>query len=213
MVECAITKRASLRGLAGSSRTSTLTPLKTVSNFDHVVTQWMSPVNVDRGSAWISSQVQVVGVSTSPSTVIVQVAVSRRGVASAVRTGQPAPVSYWPGGSRPSGPSGRLRKKPRVTGMGARYSQPWRTSVFAFVLALLAPRDVPAEVAPELVGSAITAQHVGAAAAVEDDAPVADALDPVVAAAADHLRGPGPEGKHAVGAGTAADQDVPRQWP
>ena len=91
--------------------------MNTVSNFDQVVTQWMSPVYVDRGSAWISSQVQVVGGSTSPSTVIVQAAVSRRGVASAVRTGQPAPVSYWPGGSRPSGPSGRLRKKPRVTGM------------------------------------------------------------------------------------------------
>src|SRR5688500_3724980 len=112
-----MTKRASPRGRACSSRTSTLTPLKTVSNFDHVVTQWMSPVNVDPGSAWISSQVQVVGVSTSPSTVMVQVAVSTRGVASAVSTGQPLPVSYWPGGSRPSGPSGRLRKKPRVTGM------------------------------------------------------------------------------------------------
>ena len=81
----------------------------------------------------------------------------------------------------------------------------------AFVLALLAPRDVPAEVAPELVGSAITAQHVSAAAAVEDDAPVADTLDPVVAAAAMDLRDPGPTGEHVVGAAIAADQDVRRQ--
>ena len=81
-------------GPAASSRTSTLTPLNVTSNFDHVVTQWMSPVYADRGSAWIWSQVHVVGRSTRPSTVIVHVAVSTRGVTSAVSTGQPAPVSY-----------------------------------------------------------------------------------------------------------------------
>ena len=51
---------------------STLTPVNVVSSLDHVVTQWMSPKYVDPGSAWISRQVQVVGDSTRPSTVIVQ---------------------------------------------------------------------------------------------------------------------------------------------
>ena len=58
--ECAITYAASARGPAASSRSSTLTPLKAMSNFDHVVTQWMSPKYVEPGSAWISSQVHVV---------------------------------------------------------------------------------------------------------------------------------------------------------
>ena len=56
-------------------------------SFDHVVTQWMSPVYVDGGSACISSHVHVVGGSTWPSTVNVQVAGSIFGVASAVEHG------------------------------------------------------------------------------------------------------------------------------
>jgi hypothetical protein len=54
----------------------------------------MSPKYVDPGSAWIARQPQVRGESTRPSTVIVQVSVSTTGVASAVSTGQSAPVSY-----------------------------------------------------------------------------------------------------------------------
>ena len=71
MVECAITYDASARGRATASRVSTLTPANVVSSLDQVVTQWMSPKYVDPGSAWISRQVQVVGDSTRPSTVIV----------------------------------------------------------------------------------------------------------------------------------------------
>src|SRR5262245_47958660 len=96
------------------SSVSTDTPAKFTSSLDHVVTQWMSPEYEDGASARISSQVQVVGCSTRPSTVKVQPAVSSRGVTSALSTGQSAPVSYWPGGSR--SPAGRRPrpKNPRV---------------------------------------------------------------------------------------------------
>src|SRR5207302_7319223 len=50
--------------------------------------------------AWISSQVQVVGSSTSPLTENFHESVDSLGVASAVSTGQSEPTSYWPGGSR-----------------------------------------------------------------------------------------------------------------
>ena len=65
-------------------------------------------------SARIWSQVQVVGVSTNPSTVNVHDAVSSLGVASAVSTGQEWPVSYWPGGSRGSLWACPLPEKPLV---------------------------------------------------------------------------------------------------
>ena len=73
---------------------STLTPANCVSNFDQVVTQWMSPRYSDGGRACASSQVQVVGVSTFPSTVMLHVSGAIRGVGSAVSTGQSAPTSY-----------------------------------------------------------------------------------------------------------------------
>ena len=44
-----------------SSSVSTETPSHVVSNFDHLVTQWMSRVIVSEGSAWSSSQVQLGG--------------------------------------------------------------------------------------------------------------------------------------------------------
>ena len=84
-----------------------------MSNFDHVVTQWIAPSYVVCGNACISSQLHVVGCSTSPSIVNVHVAVSIFGVTSAVSTGHDRPVSYWPGGS--FGPSPRPRPlNPRV---------------------------------------------------------------------------------------------------
>ena len=83
-------------------------------SFDHVVTQWMSPSYVDGGSAWISSHVHVVGVSTSPSIAKVHVAVSSFGVTSAVNTGHPRPVSYWPGGRRGSRSALPLPENPLV---------------------------------------------------------------------------------------------------
>ena len=87
MVEVASTWLAVGWGRARSSSVSTLTPANRVSNLDHVVTQWMAPAYSEVGSACISSQVHVVGCSTSPSTVIVQRLVSTRGVTSAVSTG------------------------------------------------------------------------------------------------------------------------------
>src|SRR4051794_41796304 len=88
-------------------------PPKTVSNFDQVVTQWMSPRYSAPGSACASSQLQVVGSATSPSTVMVQVSGLIRGVGSAVSTGQSPPTSYWPGGSRGSLGARRRPRKPR----------------------------------------------------------------------------------------------------
>ena len=69
-------------------------PLNATSNFDQVVTQWMSPVYVDLGSCWTCCHVQVVGRSTNPSTRMVHESRWTFGVASAVRTGQPPPTSY-----------------------------------------------------------------------------------------------------------------------
>src|SRR5687768_9398093 len=71
--EVAMTKRPSGVGRAASRRVSTLTPEKYVSNFDQVVTQWMSPRYSDNGRRRASSHVQVVGCSTRPSTVMLQV--------------------------------------------------------------------------------------------------------------------------------------------
>ena len=56
-------------------------------SLDQVVTQWMSPENADPGSAWISSQVQVVGWATRPSTENDHDARSGCGVTSAFSTG------------------------------------------------------------------------------------------------------------------------------
>src|SRR3954452_14402819 len=108
-----MTKCASAVGRAASSRVSTLTPLKRVSNFDQVVTQWMSPRYSEGGSRCASSHVHVVGCSTRPWTVLRHVSGEMRGVGSAVSTGQSVPTSYCPGGRRGSR-SRRRPKKPRV---------------------------------------------------------------------------------------------------
>src|SRR3954451_12954948 len=97
-----MTKCASPVGRAASSRVSTLTPANQVSNFDHVVTQWIAPRYSDAGSRCASSQVQLVGLGTLPPTLMLQVAGWIRGVGSAVSTGQSPPTSYCPGGSRGS---------------------------------------------------------------------------------------------------------------
>jgi hypothetical protein len=65
-----------------------------VSNFDHVVTQWIAPRYSEGGSRCASSQLHVVGCSTSPSTVMLHVSGVTRGVGSAVSTGQSRPTSY-----------------------------------------------------------------------------------------------------------------------
>src|SRR5207244_11507544 len=62
----------------------------------------MSPSKVDGARAWISSQLQVGGCSTSPRILNVHESVDSLGVASAVSTGQAEPTSYWPGGRRRS---------------------------------------------------------------------------------------------------------------
>src|SRR4051812_13229281 len=95
-------------GGATANNVSSETPSHCMSNFDHVVTQWIAPSYLSCGSACISSHVHVVGDATSPSTVNVQSAVSIFGVTSAVRTGHDFPVSYCPGGKRGS----RLRPRP-----------------------------------------------------------------------------------------------------
>src|SRR4051794_26814849 len=104
-----MTKCASAVGRAASRSVSTLTPENQVSNFDQVVTQWMAPRYSDGGSRCASSQVQVVGDSTRPSTVMLHVSGAIRGVGSAVSTGQSAPTSYCPGGRRAS----LCRRRPR----------------------------------------------------------------------------------------------------
>src|SRR5919199_3891624 len=107
-----MTKCASDVGRAASSRVSTLTPENRVSNFDHVVTQWMAPRYSEAGSRCASSHVQVVGLATLPSTVMLQVSGAIRGVGSAVSTGQSLPTSYCPGGRRGSGLRRPAEKKP-----------------------------------------------------------------------------------------------------
>jgi hypothetical protein len=94
VVEWAITYAASGSGPACSSSVSTLTPVNVVSNLLHVVTQWMSPKYVEPGSACSSRQLQVRGLPTRPSTVIVHCSGSRWGVTSAVSAGQSRPTSY-----------------------------------------------------------------------------------------------------------------------
>src|SRR5689334_10491072 len=109
-------------GPAASSRVSTLTPAKLVASLDQVVTQWMSPSYTDGGSACASAQVQVVGVATKPSTVMLQRSGAIRGVTSAVSTGQSEPTSYCPGGNRGSRSLCARPKKPRVPAMRSHLS-------------------------------------------------------------------------------------------
>ena len=102
------------QGPAASSRRSTLTPEKRVSNFDQVVTQWMSPRYSDSGSSCRSAQLHVCGSATNPSTDMVQRSASSRGVTSALSTGKSLPTSYCPGGSRGSRSAWCRPRNPRV---------------------------------------------------------------------------------------------------
>src|SRR5690606_2027415 len=75
----------------------------------------MSTVTRSVGSSWNSSQVQATSMPSRSLTVNSQSSNGIRGVGPADRTGKSA-VTYWPGGTRPSGPSSRRRpRKPRVT--------------------------------------------------------------------------------------------------
>src|SRR5690242_13043088 len=92
------------------------TPVHTVPNFDHFVTQWMSRVMVSCGSAANSSQLHVtLGAPRVPS-VKLHFARGVCGVGPADSTGK-SRVSYCPGGSRAAAPaSGRRPRKPREIG-------------------------------------------------------------------------------------------------
>src|SRR5437870_180761 len=76
------------------------TPFQGVSNFDHLVTQWMSTVTSTEGSASTSDHDSVTGCATSP--VIRKSQVERSpysGTLPAWSTGKRS-VKYCPGGSR-----------------------------------------------------------------------------------------------------------------
>src|SRR5829696_8508837 len=96
-----------------SSRVSTETPSQLVPSFDHLVTQWMSVVISSEGSPLNSSQVHLLGSSTSPKTEKSHSSKGVRGVGPAERTGKPS-TRYCPGG-RWASCSGCLRRprKPR----------------------------------------------------------------------------------------------------
>ncbi len=91
---------------AALSKVSTEIPSHVVSNFDHLVTQWMSTVGVSCGSA--RSSFHDHRIDRSPLvTVNSHLSSGVRGVGPADSTGK-SRVSYWPGGSRPGGAAGRL---------------------------------------------------------------------------------------------------------
>jgi hypothetical protein len=94
---------------------STSTPSQAVSNFDQAVTQCMSRVIFDCGSALNSAQVHsLTGLARSFS-VNFQPARSTRGVGPAESTGKSS-VRYWPGGSlSATSAEGRRPPNPRVT--------------------------------------------------------------------------------------------------
>src|SRR5205085_1857688 len=107
------------QGSDPSSSRSTGTPRHSVSNFDHLVTQWMSRVTTSLGSARNSSQVHERASPTAPATVKLHSSSGVCGVGPAESTGKSL-VAYWPGGSRDGSTSGcRRRRKPReIGGMG-----------------------------------------------------------------------------------------------
>src|SRR5438874_5172502 len=99
-----------------SRSTCSETPVKTMSSFDHFVTQWMSTVTVSLRSARSSSHVQATGSSTAPRIVKLHDSRGRCGVGPAESTGKSS-VTYWPGGTRAGSASARLRpRKPREIG-------------------------------------------------------------------------------------------------
>src|SRR5215216_13904 len=83
---------------APSSKVSTETPSHQVPNFDHLVTQWISFVISSEGSCLNSSQIHLLGSSTSPTMEKSHSSRGVRGVGPAERTGKPS-TRYCPGGS------------------------------------------------------------------------------------------------------------------
>src|SRR5918998_3498724 len=81
-----------------SSKVSTETPSHLVPSFDHLVTQWISLVISSEGSCLNSSQVHLLGSSTSPTIEKSHSSSGVRGVGPAESTGKPS-SKYWPGGS------------------------------------------------------------------------------------------------------------------
>src|SRR6195952_457130 len=89
-----------------ASSVSSETPVHVVPSLVHLVTQWMSTVNVSCGSALSSSQVQLAAVSTAPWRAKDQCSSLVRGVGPADRTGKSV-TTYCPGGTRDGSTSGR----------------------------------------------------------------------------------------------------------
>src|SRR6202000_2932905 len=105
-------------GRADLSSTSTETPRKLVSSFDHFVTQWMSHGTSSAGRRANSSQLHSSSLPTIPSIRKLHSLGSMRGVGPAVRTGKPG-SRYWPGGSRSAPAPWRGPTKPRETNRGS----------------------------------------------------------------------------------------------
>src|SRR5687768_5355475 len=74
------------------------TPSHMVPSFDHLVTQWMSLVISSKASCLNSSQVHLLGSSTSPTMEKSHSSSGVWGVGPAERTGKPS-TRYCPGGS------------------------------------------------------------------------------------------------------------------
>src|ERR671911_3171149 len=93
------------------------TPSHLVPSFDHLVTQWMSLVISSEGSWLNSSQVHLLGSSTSPTMEKSHSSIGVRGVGPAESTGKPS-SRYCPGGSAVSWvlrrPKKPLEKNPSV---------------------------------------------------------------------------------------------------
>src|SRR5215204_6481995 len=96
---CATTKRALGFGRTSLATSRQCTPTKRASKRLQRVTQWMSCTFSAFGSALSSSQLSVIGVSTSPKTRKSHVARSVSGTEPACSTGHFS-VRYWPGGRR-----------------------------------------------------------------------------------------------------------------
>src|SRR3989454_8083263 len=91
-----------------------LTPSHRLSSRDHAVTQWKSAVSSTFGSVRNCSHVNVVGVSTSPSTRRAHVFGSNLGTMPRSRRGHPI-VVCCPGGRRGVGMSRAQHQAPKLT--------------------------------------------------------------------------------------------------
>src|SRR5262249_42744033 len=93
-----------------------VTPRHAVSNFDQLVTQWMSTVTSVCGSASNSLQLHCIRTLSSNVSAKLHLARSTRGVGPAESTGKSL-TRCWPGGRRAErGSAAPLRRKPREIG-------------------------------------------------------------------------------------------------